>query len=259
MAHFWAVEERFFLPYKSRVFQRRRSGAVGKRCVMVPGVSMKQLESWRDYVKEQGAWQVHKYEGYRPLAVDLTAFWRLRLKGWMGKYFNGLANRMVKGIGFALVVEVGQLAGQRLPLLRKILRAEASELSQKELKQKALSWVGKNLEEEEVLVFDAGAHISELQSASVKRYVLRLASNCTARRNYLPEYSGRGRKPQYGQRVRPLPRQRKGQTLAATEPDWETSFELDGRTIRVHSWHNLVLSEVKVDPERRNFFHLGLF
>ncbi len=39
----------------------------------------------------------------------------------------------------------------------------------------------------------------ELQSAAVKRYVLRLASNCTARRNYLPEYSGRGRRPQYGQ------------------------------------------------------------
>ncbi len=93
----------------------------------------------------------------------------------------------------------------------------------------------------------------ELQSASVKRYVLRLASNCTARRNCLPEYSGRGRRPEYGQLVRPLPRQRKGKTLAATEPDCETSFELDGRTIRVHSWHNLVLSDVKVDPSAETF------
>ncbi len=99
----------------------------------------------------------------------------------------------------------------------------------------------------------------EVQSTSVKRYVLRLASNCTARRNYLPEYSGRGRRPEYGQLVRPLTRQRKGKTLAATEPDFETSFELDGRTIRAQSWHNLVLSDVKVDPERRNFLHLGLF
>ncbi len=171
----------------------------------------------------------------------------------MGKYFNGLANRMVKGIGCALVVEVGQLAGQRLPLLRKILRAEASDLSQKQLKQKALSWVGENLDDQEVLVFDAGAHISELESASVKRYVLRLASNCTARRNCLPEYSGRGRRPQYGQLVRPLTRQRKGKILAATEPDFETSFELDGRTIRVHSWSNLVLSDVKVDPSVATF------
>ena len=125
---------------------------------MEPGALMKQLQSWRDYVQQQEKWQVHNYEGYRPLAVDLTAFWRWRLKGWMGKYFNGLANRMIKGIGFALVVEVGQLAGQRLPLLRKILRAEVTDLSQKELKHKALSWVGDNLAEKEVLVFDAGAY-----------------------------------------------------------------------------------------------------
>ena len=39
------------------------------------------LFSWRDYVKQQGEWQAQDYEGYRPLAVDLTAFWRLRLKG----------------------------------------------------------------------------------------------------------------------------------------------------------------------------------
>lgn len=211
------------------------------------------LHSWRKYVKQQGEWQVHEYEGYRPLAVDLTAFWRLRLKGWMGKYFNGIANRMLKGIGFALVVEVGELAGERLPILRKILRADATELSQKELKLKALSWVGENLAENEVLIFDAGAHISELKSASIKQYVLRLASNCTARRNQLPEYSGQGRRPEYGQLVRPLPRQRKGQRIEATEPDFETSFEVDGRTIHAQSWHNLVLSDMKVDPSDQSF------
>ncbi len=81
-----------------------------------------------------------------------------------------------------IVVEVGQLAGQRLPLLRKILRADASERSQKQLKQKALTWAGKNLADNEVLIFDAGAHISDLQGSGLKRYVLRLSCNCTARR-----------------------------------------------------------------------------
>ncbi len=69
----------------------------------------------------------------------------------------------------------------------------------------------------------------------------------------LPEYSGQGRRPQYGQLVRPLPRQRKGQTIEATEPDVETSFELDGRTIRAQSWHNLVLSNLKVDRSHQTF------
>ncbi|MDJ0595796.1 MAG: hypothetical protein QNJ72_38415 [Pleurocapsa sp. MO_226.B13] len=49
---------------------------------------MKQLQSWRDYVQQQGKWQVHKYEGYRPLAVDLTAFWRLRLLRMDGQVFQ---------------------------------------------------------------------------------------------------------------------------------------------------------------------------
>ena len=93
----------------------------------------------------------------------------------------------------------------------------------------------------------------ELHSASVKRYVLRLAANCTARRNKLPEYSGQGGRPQYGELVRPLPRQRKGQTIEATEPDFETLFEVDGRTIRAQSWHNLVLSDLKVDPSHETF------
>ena len=211
------------------------------------------LQSWYNYVKQQGEWQVHEYEGYIPLAVDLTAFWRLRLKGWMGKYFNGIANRMLKGIGFALVVEVGHLPGQRLPLLRKILRADASERSQKQLKIKALNWIGKNLSDNEVLVFDAGVHISELNCASVERYVIRLAANCTARHNELPEYSGKGRRPLYGKLVRPLPRQRKGQTIEATKPERETSFEVDGRTIRAQSWHNLVVSECKVNQSNETY------
>ncbi len=59
--------------------------------------------------------------------------------------------------------------------------------------------------------------------------------------------------------MRPLPRQRKGKTLAATKPDFETSFELDGRTIRVHGWSNLVLSDVKVDPSVETFSILVFF
>ena len=216
------------------------------------------LEAWRAYVHQQGEWQAHQYEGYRPVAVDLTGFWRLRLKGWTGKYFNGLARRMIKGIGFALVVEVGQLAGQRLPLLRKILRADATQRTQKHLKQKALMWAGENLTDDEVLIFDAGAHISDLETASVSGYVLRQAANCTARRNVLPEYGGRGRRPQYGQYIRPLPRQGKDQTIAATPPDSETSFEVEGRTIRAQCWRNLVRSELKVDPTQPTF-SIGVF
>ena len=42
---------------------------------------------WRDWVAAQGVWQPHSYAGYQPLAVDITAFWRPRLQGWLGKFF----------------------------------------------------------------------------------------------------------------------------------------------------------------------------
>ena len=108
--------------------------------------------------------------------------------------------------------------------------------------------MGENLAENQVLIFDAGVNISQLNCASVKRYVIRLAAKCTARHNKLPEYSGQGRRPQYGKLVRPLSRQRKGKKIEATKPEKETSFEVDGRTIRAQNWHNLVTWNCKVDP-----------
>lgn len=210
------------------------------------------LQSWRAYVKGQGVWQAHEYEGVRPIAADMTAFWRLRLKGWPGKYFNGIANRLLRGVGFGLVVEIGEVAGHRLPLLRQVIRAHGQEMSQDLLKETTLTWLGRHLGEDEVVLFDAGAHISDMQAAGIAQYVIRLAKNCTARRNYLPPYR-RGRPSEYGQLIRPLKRKRKGKTIAATKPDDKTSFVYQGRTIRVHRWYSLVLPTHKVADNHETF------
>lgn len=216
------------------------------------------LASWRNYVQSQDQWESHKYEGYRPVAIDITAFWRPRLRGKVGKYFNGLANRLLAGVGFALVVEVGQVAGHRLPLLRKIIRAHPQEMNQDKLKESALTWIRHNLADDEIAIHDAGAHISNMQAAGVPRYVVRLAKNCTARRNYLPPYK-KGRPREYGQYVRPLARQRKGNTIAATKPDFKTAFTYQGRIIQVHGWHDLVLSTHKVADQHEAFDILVFF
>ncbi len=34
------------------------------------------LTDWQIYVEAEGPWQEHSYEGYRPIGVDITAFWR---------------------------------------------------------------------------------------------------------------------------------------------------------------------------------------
>src|ERR1043166_2087269 len=57
-----------------------------------------------------------------------------------------------------------------------------------------------------------------------------------------PAYPGRGRRPAYGERVRPLPRTHKGRTIAASPPDATAQWVAAGRTIKAQVWDNLVLS-----------------
>ena len=84
--------------------------------------------------------------------------------------------------------------------------------------------------------------MAALLTGGVPRFVARVARNCTARRNVLPAYPGRGRRPAYGERVRPLPRTRKGRLLAASPPDATAQSVVAGRTIQAQVWENLVLS-----------------
>lgn len=216
------------------------------------------LIAWRNYVQAKGHWQIHEYEGYRPISADISAFWRFRLKGWAGRYFNGLANRLLGGVGLAIVAEIGHIDGHRLPLLRKVMRAHPQDMSQEKLKEMILNWLARHLNSHEVVIFDAGAHISDMQAVNIPRFVIRLAKNCTARRNYLPEYK-KGRPSEYGQLVRPLARKRKGKAIPASSPDETTTFVYQGRTIVVHCWCSLVLTKHKVADQHDTFDILVFF
>jgi hypothetical protein len=209
---------------------------------------------WRSWVAAQGVWQAHSYAGYAPLAVDITAFSRPRLQGWQGKFFSHVANRAIKAVGFALVVQVGHGGGQRLPLLKQLICAEQDTVSESQFKATVLKLVGQSLAATEVLVHDAGASIADMQRAQVARYVVRLDRNCTARRNQLSAPAGgAGRPAEYGALVRPLARTYKKHTLPATAPDVTTQFEQAGRIIHVCGWHNVVRSPQKVAPANATF------
>ena len=202
---------------------------------------------WRAWVVAHSSWQPHSYAGYQPLAVDITAFWRPRLQGWLGKFFNHVANRAITGIGLGLVVQVGHNGAQRLPLLKQVICAQQATCSEQQFQTQVLQQASASLGAAEVLVPDAGASIADMQIAKVARYVVRLDRNCTARRNELPGTGGGpGRPAQYGALVRPLARTYKGRQLPATAPDVLTQFEHDGRTIHVRGWQNVVRSDQKV-------------
>jgi hypothetical protein len=203
------------------------------------------VNRWRTYVLTEGQWVSHSYEGYHPVAVDWTAIWRFKLQGWSGKLFNGLLGRAVRGVGFGLVCDVGQVEGQRIPLLRQIIRTSQKDRSEAQLKTDTLRWVKHHLGENEVAIIDAGVELNDMHQIKMPRFVIRLALNCTARRNYLPQYKGRGCYPKWGEKVRPLPRTHLENEIEATPPDRCETIRFEGRDIKAHGWSDLILPTCK--------------
>jgi hypothetical protein len=207
---------------------------------------------WYGYVTALPDWQRHRYEGYVPISVDVTAFWRPTLKDCPSQHYHPAAQRALPAVIIGLAGEVGEVNGQRLAVPRLIERVHPKDPRETRLWEALLRHVQKTLAEDEIVVVDAGVKIQVLQSAGIERYVVRLATNATARRNELPPHT-RGRKPTYGARVRPLPRRYKTQTLAATEPDERATWAVDGRLIQVSIWRQLVLPTHKPNAAHPTF------
>lgn len=161
--------------------------------------------------------------------------------------------RALPAVSFGVVVRVGQMGLQRVPLLKSLVRTEREEPSDAKLVEQLLHQVGQNLAPDEVALFDAGFKIAALQAAEIKQGVVRLAANVTARRNYPAPYKGRGRRPVYGEVVRPLVRTYKKRSIPASQPDFTDEFEHAGRTIKIKGWYDLILSGVVPDPDNDTF------
>lgn len=203
------------------------------------------VEAWGVYVASENRWCENRYERLRVVSVDLTGFWRPRLQGWLGKHYHALMGKAMPAVVFGVVIISGQVEGKRIPLLHKIVRCQP-EQTEADYRATLLTQVARLALPGEAKVLDAGFKLNELKNAGLKGFVLRMQSNCTARRSQLPTYKGRGAKPKYGILVRPLARTYQENRLPATPPDQTATFQRDGRTIQVASWHGLVTSDTKV-------------
>lgn len=83
--------------------------------------------------------------------------------------------------------------------------------------------------------------------------MVRLPKNFTARRNVAAPCSGKGRRPRYGERIRPLARTHKDKTLPAPPPDREVCWQEDGRVLQAAIWDDLILPGVVPDPANATF------
>jgi hypothetical protein len=144
-----------------------------------------------------------------------------------------------------MAARVGSIMGQRVPVPVLLLRAEGADLRESTLQRTLVRRAAALLAAEEVGVADGGFPVQQLLDAKVPRFLVRGASNFTARRNRLPEPKQRGRPAEYGEIVRPLPRRYRDHEIAATPPDFEEVWVEDGCLLRAQFFFDLVPSDKK--------------
>lgn len=216
------------------------------------------LSQWQQQVEAEGVWEEHRFEGYRVKAVDLVGFWRPVLQNCPSKHYKAEAGRALPAVVLGMVTRVGQMGSQRIPLPTDFMRVDLDDPSEATLTTKLLKRVAESLAEDELAVLDAGFSLKELLNVELKRFLLRLATNATARRNYIPEYQGQGRPPEWGDIVRPLARTYNGKTIEATPADRQDKWHIKDKKgrqliVKAQFWDNLVHTEQKPDGAAQTF------
>ena len=208
------------------------------------------LTAWRKAVMREGNTHPRVYGGYRPVPCDLVGFFRPRLVGHTGKHYTSQAGKALPAVVFGLSVCVLQIGKIRLPLPRRILREEIQDGGEAGLQKRLIETTAKELASDEAIIADAGFSLEHLLEQKKARFVLRVRRNFTARRNYLPEYKGKGARPKRGDLVRPLPRHYGNKTLEATKSDKTLAWCFERRRIEAMVFENLVLSAAKPGEAR---------
>ena len=91
------------------------------------------LRVWQSHVAGLPGWRYHEYEGYRPVGVDITAFFRPRLRRCPSKHYHPLAQKAIPAVTMGVVGQVGSLNGQRLAIPQEFLRVEPQDGSEARL------------------------------------------------------------------------------------------------------------------------------
>jgi len=227
------------------------------------GTCERLLVRWGALVVAEGRWQPHTHGGYRPVAVDVTAFWRPRLQACPTVHYHAEAGRALPAIPLGLIARVGSVGGQRLALPLAMVRADTDDPrpgTQERLLVRAAVAQGAA---DDAVVLDAGFGVALLQEEGATRYVVRCAKNSVFRRATAPSYGGRGRPATRGALVRPLPRTDKGRAIPATPPDRTETWDEDGVTLRADIWTDLMLStgaaEAKAEANRPTFSVVAVY
>lgn len=205
------------------------------------------LARWAAIVQDEGRWQAQTHGGYRPVAVDVTGFWRPRLRACPTTHYHGAAGKALPAIPLGLIARVGCVGAQRLAVPLAVVRADPADPRPSTHARLLVRAAAARCAADEVLVLDAGFGVALLQEEGASRYVVRLAKNATFRRATPPSYGGRGRPATRGVTVRPLPRTYRGRALPATPPDAVATWPEEAHLLRAEVWRDLVLADAGTD------------
>jgi hypothetical protein len=256
---FWMLVSGGLLPQRGALFPALQASGLSAEATRRAWAAFRQgvwqtaviLRLWQAQIEGLPGWQVHLHEGYRAITVDVTAFWRPALRNCPSKHYHPAANRALPAVIFGVVGVVGQIGDQRLACPLAFERVHPKDTRESRLWQDLLCWLKRHLTGQDVAVMDAGVKLADVQAAGVEQYVLRLATNFTARRNTPAPYSGKGRIPIYGEKIRPLERSYKGKAIAASLPDRIEIWTEKGATLRAEIWEDVILPGVVPGPEAK--------
>jgi len=199
------------------------------------------LAAWAAVVAREGRWRPHRRDGDRPAAVDVTGFWRPRLRACPTKPYDGRAGKALPAIPLGIVARIGSAGTQRLGRPLGLVRADPAAPGLAAHTRALLTAAAGRAAADDVPAVDRGVGVAALQAAKAERYVARPPQNGTARRRTPPPYPGRGRPATRGAVVRPVARTDRGQPIAATPPDAATTWTEDGVVLRAEAWADPIL------------------
>jgi hypothetical protein len=225
---------------------RRAWQAVGHGAWTSPAL----LHAWQATVAAEGQWVPLRADGYRPVAVDVTGFWRPRLRACPTTHYSAEAGRALPAIPVGIIARVGEVDTVPVSVPMAWVRAPGDDASWPAHHRRLLAETARLLAPEECAVVDSGVPLAQVQQAGLTRYVLRLPKHFTARRAAPAPYAGRGRRPTRGVLVRPQERTYRGRTLAATPPDATVTWEEQGHRLRAAVWRELVRPDAPPDGPR---------
>ncbi len=198
------------------------------------------LTRWAAIAQAEGHWQPERHGDYRPVALDVTGFWRPRLRDCPTTHYHGAAGKALPAIPVGLIARVGRVGTQRLAPPAAFVRAEAGDPSVGAHQRRLVREAVRQAAADELLVLDGGFPLAVLPEAGATRYVARVAKNSTFRRATPAPYPGRGRPATRGALVRPLPRGYRGRTIAASPPDRVETWTEGDDLLRAEVWEGLV-------------------